>query len=508
MSKSFSDYQQKIFDWVKNGNGNALIQARAGSGKTFTALHAMEYMKGSVISMTFNKKNAIELQQKIAQMGFVHAKGCTFHSEGLNNWKRVHGFVKVEYKKVMNIVERYTMRENEKSARYFIIQMIDLAKQSGFGCEGCPAIEDYNAWIDLALHHDVDLDSDMDLTMAIDIAMHVLIDSNRDFRTIDFNDMIYLPVLNNIKLLQYDWIIIDEAQDTNVVRKLMSKRMMKPNGRFMAIGDEKQAIYGFTGAENDSMNIIKETFNCIELNLPVCYRCGTNIIEQAKSIVPDIEARPEANDGIVRSEEYDVFIKKAKEYGFNRNDGIICRNNAPIVALAFSLIREGIGCRIEGKDIGASLITLANKWKTKDLNVFSDKMNKYFQKEMSNPKISQTKIGILEDKQDTMNILIQRCQSFGTHTVAALVQLIRDMFTDTSDGNVPNVVTLSSIHKAKGMEWTRCFALGNAQFIPSRYAVLPWQQQQETNLKYIAITRAMSEYVDICNVPKPERKQD
>jgi len=61
----FSSYQQAIFEWVKNGSGNLLVQARAGSGKTFTALHAMNYMKGNECSMTFNKKNASELSHWI-----------------------------------------------------------------------------------------------------------------------------------------------------------------------------------------------------------------------------------------------------------------------------------------------------------------------------------------------------------------------------------------------------------------------------------------------------------
>lgn len=270
--------------------------------------------------------------------------------------------------------------------------------------------------------------------------------------------------------------------------------------RCLFIGDEKQAIYGFTGAENDSMNIIKETFNAKELSLPVCYRCAKTIIEKAQEIVPDIQYKEDAIDGSIRVEKYEEFLNKATEYNLNRNDGIVCRNNAPLVGMAFALIRRGIGCRIEGKDIGRNLITLCNKWKVKDLNTFMERLCNYFNREMDKP-MNKNKLQLLEDKMETMIILIERCQSLGKYDVQSLKNLIESMFSDSDDPKVPNVVVLSSIHKAKGLEWKRCFVLGNSQFIPSKFATMEWQKVQEENLKYIAYTRAMEELVEITDVP-------
>lgn len=496
---NFSTYQQNIFSWVESGKGNALVQARAGSGKTFTALHAMQYMKGNVISLTFNKKNAVELVGKITNMGLIHAKGSTFHAEGLANYKKTQGFFKVNSSKVYFIAEKYTTKPEEAQARQFIVKLVSLAKQAGFGIKGLPSIDDSKAWMDLATHHDISLDSELSYEEAIAISIDVLRDSNREFREIDFDDMIYLPLLNNMDLIKYDWVIIDEAQDTNAVRKIMAQRMLKDSSRFLAIGDEAQAIYGFTGAENDSMNIIKDTFSCQEFDLPVCYRCGVNIIKEAQKIVPDIQAREGAQDGSIRSEKYQEFLDKATDYNLTKKDGIICRNNAPLVALAFGLIRKGIGCRIEGKDIGKNLLTLCNKWKVKDLNTFTERLVKFFDREFS--KANKAKMQLLEDKMETMIILIERCQSLGKHDVYSLKNLIESMFSDSDEPNVPNVVCLSSIHKAKGLEWERCFILGMGQFQPSKYAVMDWQLKQEENLKYVAITRAKDELIHITDVP-------
>ena len=320
--------------------------------------------------------------------------------------------------------------------------------------------------------------------------------------------MIYLPILFDITCIKYDWVIVDEAQDTNVSRKLFLHKIL--NGRLLAIGDENQAIYGFTGAEHDSMNLIKDMFNCVELPLSVCYRCGKSIVEAAKVYQPHIEAFDGNGEGSISSIKYADFIDRVDIMSLDAKDGIICRNNAPNVALAFALIRKGIGCRIEGRDIGQNLITLCNKWKVKDLNVFTERLVNFFNKEFE--KASRVKMQLLEDKLETLVILIERCQSLGKHDVDSLKQLIEAMFTDAGDVKNANIVTLSSIHKAKGLEFKNCYLVGMAQFVPSKYAVTKEQLEQEKNLKYVATTRAIENLVHITDVPtrsnKPQDQED
>lgn len=497
----FSKYQDNIFNWVETGKGNSIVQARAGSGKTFSALHSMVRMQGKVCSLTFNKKNSVELAEKIASMGLVNCKGSTFHAEGFANYRRSQKFVKVDNSKVYFIAEKYTQDQELAPARSFIKNIVSLAKQSGFGVDECPSITNREAWMDLVKHYDITLDAEIGYSDAIEIAIQVLQESNRDFKNIDFDDMIYLPLLKNLDLIKYDWIIVDEAQDTNVCRKIMAKRMGHENTRYLFIGDDAQAIYGFTGAENDSMQLIKEQFNCKEFALPICYRCGSNIIAEAQKIVPDIQAKEDAVEGIVRSEKYVDFLEYSSNYNLTKKDGIICRNNAPLVSLAFGLIRRGIGCRIEGRDIGKNLITLCNKWKkVKDLNQFLAKLIVFFEAEFAKP-MNKNKMQLLEDKMETMILLIERCQAIGEHSLEGLKKLIESMFSDSDEKGVPNVVVLSSIHKAKGLEFQRCFILGRNQFMPSKYATQDWQLVQEKNLEYVAITRAMEELVFVTDVP-------
>jgi DNA helicase-2/ATP-dependent DNA helicase PcrA len=502
-----SKQQQDIYDWVLNGNGNLIIKARAGSGKTTTAVHSIQYMKGNVLAMAFNKKASVQLQNKLSNMALPNAKAATVHSAGKELLYKALGWHKVDGSKVFWITDKYCNTPELGVTRNFITKLVGFAKQNAFGVEGQTSIDDTKAWMDIIQHHDIEMNFDADLGQVIEIAKDVLKDSNRDAKVIDFDDMQYLPLIYKIQGTQYDWVIIDEAQDTNVCRKLLLKVLLKPSGRLMSIGDEGQAIYGFTGAENDSMNLIKDMFNCTELPLTTCYRCGKNIITEAKKYFEDIEAWDQSPDGEILSTTYDKFLDEVPTMNFSGKDGIICRNNAPNVALAFALIRQGIGCRIEGRDIGNDLKKLVRKWKrVTDLTDFTQKLVEFFNKEFE--KASYAKLQLLEDKMDTMIILIERCQSLGQNDLGSLEKLITEMFTDADDKNCPDIVTLSSIHKAKGLEWERVYWLGDAQFSPSKYAVQPWQLEQEQNLQYVATTRAMKQLVHITDCPTRRNKED
>jgi len=69
------------------------------------------------------------------------------------------------------------------------------------------------------------------------------------------------------------------------------------------------------------------------------------------------------------------------------------------------------------------------------------------------------------------------------------VNNIRELFSD-SEGNQRKVLTLSTIHRAKGREWDRVFALDMDRLSPSRWAKKPWELAQESNLCYVQVTRA------------------
>jgi superfamily I DNA/RNA helicase len=65
------------------------------------------------------------------------------------------------------------------------------------------------------------------------------------------------------------------------------------------------------------------------------------------------------------------------------------------------------------------------------------------------------------------------------------------MFAD----DVAGVTTLCTYHRAKGREWFRVFLLEHARRCPSPWAKQDWQKHQESNLAYVAITRARTDLI-------------
>ena len=77
----------------------------------------------------------------------------------------------------------------------------------------------------------------------------------------------------------------------------------------------------------------------------------------------------------------------------------------------------------------------------------------------------------------------------GLETVEQLVSEIQTIFSDSAKG-----LTLATVHKAKGLEAPRVFIL-EPDLMPSRWATQEWQQEQERNLIYVAVTRALETLV-------------
>ena len=493
-----SDQQQDIVSWVKNGVGNVIIEAVAGAGKTFILVEILKYMKGWVFLGAYNNRMGYELKEKTK--GMSNVKAGTFHSAGFSAFRYRYKDVQVDANKVRDIVDgRAMVDENIAVFKAFINKAVGLAKDTGIGFFN--QIGDMEPWYALVEKFDLmdELPEHCSVEDAISYSQEILKVSNANLKTIDFADMIYLPLLLNIRMLQSDWVLIDEAQDTNPTRRALAKKMLKPTGRLIAVGDPRQAIFGFTGADNDALDQIRSEFNATTLPLTNTFRCPKAVVRHAQQWVSHINAYDTNPEGEVRQEKLEDVFGDKSTYTFTPDDAIICRVNAPIVSLAFTLIRKGIPCRIEGRDIGTQLATLAGKWKVKKLDVLRDRLDTYsdreIQKAMAQGK--EQKAESIADRVACLKVLIDRAEEKQLD-VAGLIEMIKGMFSDSTDKNVdPNLLTLSSVHKFKGLERKRIFLLGRQEHMPSRYARQAWQMEQEINLIYVAVTRAQETLIEV-----------
>jgi DNA helicase-2/ATP-dependent DNA helicase PcrA len=492
-----SPHQQAVLNWVQTGQGSANVIAVAGAGKTSTILLIVPVIPEDqeVLLVAFGKKIALELEARLNLLrqatgrAFANVKVTTAHSYGFGvlcrskfNGRRA----RVDGRKLTNLAAQKFTGEDYEIYGDFAAQLVNFAKGEGIGAI---TADSEQAWFNLVYHHDIILDGEGDERRGVELARQLLRWSNEQAErdaVIDFADQLYLPLLWKCRFNQYDFILADEAQDTNLVRRAIFRLSLKSRtGRLIAFGDPRQAIFGFTGASHDSLDQIKADFHSIELPLTVSFRCSQAVVAYAKEIVPYIEASSTAPIGaVLELAEGDVARTLTGQ------DAIVCRNTAPLVEMAYKLIARGIPCHILGREIGTGLVRLIRTQKADDLIDLDHKLQEYLDRETTKylARGEDRKVDVVTDRVNCIRNISDNLPAGAT--VADLCKKLETMFDD--DDKKP-ILTLSTIHKAKGLEYPKV-ALLRPELIPSKWARLPHQLKEEENLDYVARTRAQDTF--------------
>ena len=257
--------QQAIITAAGDQQLHLIVEARAGTGKTTTLLQLLSRLRGSTTLQAFNKSIAKEINQRIDALPMAERLSLpstldvsTCHAAGLRAYIRNHGKKPTIQGGKLNFIQKDLWKANTRDGEYFskagsiLTRLVSAAKNSGFGIAGSPehfpSPDEFDDWLQLLEHFGLDLELEslkIDLERAVAHCQNVLRISNNQRDLIDFDDMIYLPLLLNHTLVQYSHVLIDEAQDISSTRREMAFRMLAPSGRIIAVGDEFQAIYGF-----------------------------------------------------------------------------------------------------------------------------------------------------------------------------------------------------------------------------------------------------------------------
>jgi len=534
---AWSEQQEAAYQWVDFGTGHAVMIAVAGSGKTTTLVECFKRIvkRGQrVVFLAFNHKIAKEIRAKVLAAGLGNSvKISTFHAHGMGLWMRANRDCKVEgdepgnagYWKFDRIMdELFNEGHGEMPVIYksFVKKAWNLSRQNLFGFE--INLMDKEAWLKLVDHHDLDeeiaealldeqggayRDEASENVDTTTLQEHVGKAINWTVRVIrkgvqianeviDFEDMLYMPLISQIHVYQNDWVLVDEAQDTNPSRRAYVAKILRPTGRTLWVGDPAQAIYGFTGADSQSIASIQKRFGAVQLDLTVTYRCPQVVVQKAQKWVKHIQAHPSAPMG----QELTIQVADLLNYDLTVDDVILCRNNRPLVELALALLRKGIPCHVEGRDIATGLVKLVSRWKTvKSLDALTHRLESYRDREVQKA-MARGKEGRAQDVADQVEVLVQMIQDMPRgSSLSDLESKIYDMFLD-SEKQVKPTLTLSSIHKAKGREWNRVFWYGPERFQPSKFARKDWQREQERNLMYVAVTRTKQTLVTVVAADK------
>lgn len=463
-----SHYQNNFIDEIKNPVGAQciILDAKAGSGKTFTLCEGVKYMFGSSLFLAFNKAIATELCTR-------GLNASTMHSLGM----KACGRLRINNYKSNDLLTKGGVEKKHWSL-YKRLNSLGRAHLLPIGTS-------LKTWEDLVEHFDLTLPEKEIETFWTGFQCFFA-DMFQTANGIDFDDMVSLPIYGNLMVPKYDWVLVDEAQDLNPCRMELVFAAMRQNTRCVFVGDPNQAIYGFTGAMCDSMEqiekrAIKHGHTVKKMPLSICYRCSVNVIKEAQKIVPDIEWAPNAAEGTVADVDMSELRSKVLP-----GDFILGRTVAPLVKVCFDLIRCGKRAQVKGKEIGEDLCNMVDRIASRttvSTVSFINDLNAFRVKEIEKLEAANRELQaeMLSDKCETLLVLCE-----GADTIYDLKKKIGVVFADTIPGNT---IMCSSVHKSKGLEADVVWII-NPELLPFPKARKSWQKQQEMNLKYVAITRS------------------
>ena len=504
MEHKWSEQQENIFNWFETGNlgdagsynRNLIVRARAGTGKTTVIIEGVKRApEKSILICAFSKIIQEELLIRIGR-DYPHIQAKTLHSVGYSCVRRFRERIGVKFndERAVKLTETVCGSRAPDSVKRLVTKLHTK------GREIAPHAEHLGDLTNIAIEFDCipdeswsnsgfDLDYvEMKALEAMEFAANI---QSGEF--IDGSDMVYLPIRNGWLTGQFDLVVADECQDLTTAQLEIAQGVMRSEGRICLVGDDRQAIFGFRGADSGSLDRLKQELHAAELGLTITYRCGKSIVRLAQELVPDFESGPDNPEGLISEISTKDLVKEAGPGNF-----ILSRVNAPLVGTAMQLLRAGKRTRVAGRDIGKGLINLVRKlhatsvpdflrkiesWETREIGRLQTLLSKAINGRKST---IQSKI---EGVQDQTEMLLNLAD--GAKNINEMNDRIENLFTDDGLG-VGGMITCSSVHRAKGLEADKVFILRDT---------LRYYNQEESNIIYVAETRSKSELVWVTDKP-------
>lgn len=487
--------QDSIIESILNPSAGSLdVDALAGAAKSTTLRLAAERMKSGrkCLALAFN----VTIKQALEKSMPEFFDCLTLNGLGHRAWQRFVGGSKIKveenknYRICRRIIEDEGLDGDEgKASRETLQAIVNAARSHGLVPKGDYPVDPKGlipdtpeGWLQLADVADLDYTADNVgyWSAMARIALQESI-AQAFAGVIDFPDQLYMPVCFNGAFPRYDVVFGDEIQDFSPIN-LIQVRKTVGSGRFIGVGDERQSIYAFRGADPQSIPRIRETFKTSTLKLTTTFRCAKNIVSNVHWRAPEMQAAPWAPDGeVVTWQDWNIGL-------IPTNSAVICRNNAPLISLGFKLLRAGVPITFIGGEIQKSLINfirkIANADASMSANLFYSKLDKWEAEEIkeAQDRNSPSRADRAKDKADTIRALPGK-------TAGDLVTALEKIFSQKN-----GIITFTSGHKSKGLEFDTVIHL-EPHLVPSRFATTESQVLQEQNLKYVIDTRAKTRHI-------------
>ncbi|MEX2535223.1 MAG: UvrD-helicase domain-containing protein [Trueperaceae bacterium] len=499
-----SHYQQRIIEFVATGRGHGVVQATAGAGKTSTlvqvAAHIPPHLRACFLA--FGRDAASELSRRlpptVAAMT-VHKLGRRTLEQALR-WRAVR-LKKVDRGKYQRLLRNelrgdHGLEDSERAeCEEYLSSLVNLVRLN------LSDANDDDELRRLTLRYNVvppRAELEPLAHRFLRTILHAGAQEALELGLTDFTDMIYLPVTQSLTPPRFDFVCVDEAQDYSALALAFTMRLVDEGqgGRLLFVGDPRQSIYGFAGADSEALERIERVARATVLPLSITYRCPRSHVALAQLIAPEIEAGPAATEGKVFWIADDVLEHWARE-----GDMILCRANAPLVRTCLRLVRAGRRALVRGRDLRRQLIELSRRALAgaapdtrRALEVFARNEEARLRRALKGRPHEEALVG------DRLDLI--RCLCFLAEDLTQPTELVAPELAERIEhafGDSQDAVILSTIHRAKGQEADRILLL-YPELMPAPYARTSDALRGEACVQFVALTRARHELVFVAEL--------
>ena len=457
--------QETIYGHARGSTSNLMINALAGTGKSHVLKHIQLRSKTRpILYLVFNRKNAVEAKSKMLSTTSVK----TINGIGQSIWTTRHPLVDKPNPNKTNQILRDLIRTVKKSLQApmwdafdQIISGVALAKALGYVPAGQSPIPPLLTQSSFHSHLDETPDD-----MVSDLIDAVLIKSISlaKLGQIDYNDQIYMPAIFGGEFPRFPLVMVDEYQDFSPINHLLLSRLV--TNRLIGVGDPFQSIYAFRGANPTGMVEATSTYSMVNLPLSISFRCPRAIVEHVHWHVPQFKALKEG--GNVR------IPQELPIHSLADNPTFICRNNAPLIRLAFHLLSAGHSVSVAGIDIGYRIVALLRKLGPDTLSRAEtlSAINDWEAEKLANESKNAADLAA--------------CMRIFAHAADSLSSAI--LYAEHIFAQKTGTILLMTGHKSKGLEF------------PDVYHLDPYllsDTSQDRNLRYVISTRSSNNLTEI-----------
>ncbi len=306
MNYDIGSLNEEQLEPLKQIEGAVLVTAGAGSGKTRLLTHRVAYLikechvsPYNILAITFTNKAAGEMKERIGQMvdGAEKVWISTFHSMCAKILRRDIDAL-YPFTKDFSI---YSESDSEKAVKEVLSERgiaDDKIKKSVMkhisNCKnGSQTLDDY-----LLTHED---EFGMDKIGELIKAYQNKLKKNN---ALDFDDLLCktvelfksYPQILNYYADRFEYILVDEFQDTNTIQYNLVKMLSSIHGNLFVVGDEDQCIYSWRGANFQNIFNLKKDFPDVKVyKLERNYRSTNEIISVANNVIKNNSARLNKN---------------------------------------------------------------------------------------------------------------------------------------------------------------------------------------------------------------------